>query len=262
MEETLLRRCGRRAQPVDPRGSATSRRPILRLETAAYPAVPAPKRQGERGRVARKPRRLSTLLRRPGARPLYSPGTPNGRICRDQPSPPRPLDPANGRCPHDEANVPAEHAPPQAQARLPPPDEDAGRQGDPQVAEGEGPSAALRLSSALPPMPSIEALSGRPHFARVHSSGRRCSRDGVTAIVSPRDEGPARLGLSVARSAGKAVVRNKIRRRLREAFRAYEPGPVDVVLIGRGAVATQPFSALEEHVKECLRIAGAPRRAS
>lgn len=111
-------------------------------------------------------------------------------------------------------------------------------------------------------MPSIEALSGKPHFARVHAAGRRCSRDGVTAIVSPREEGPARLGLSVGRSAGKAVVRNRIRRRLREAFRAYEPGAVDVVLIGRGTVATEPFSAVEEYVRECLQGAGAPRRAS
>ena len=111
-------------------------------------------------------------------------------------------------------------------------------------------------------MPSIEALSGKTHFARVHSTGRRCSRDGVTAIVAPREEGPPRLGLSVARPAGKAVVRNRIRRRLREAFRAYEPGAVDVVLIGREAVATEPFPVVEEYVRQCLQGAGAPRRAS
>ena len=111
-------------------------------------------------------------------------------------------------------------------------------------------------------MPSIEALSGRPHFARVHATGTRCSRDGVTAIVAPRDEGPARLGLTVARSSGTAVVRNKIRRRLREAFRAYAPGPADVVLIGRGAVATEAYGVVEEYVKQCLQGAGAPRRAS
>ena len=111
-------------------------------------------------------------------------------------------------------------------------------------------------------MPSIEPLSGKPHFARVHGSGRRCSRDGVTAIVCARDEGPPRLGLSVAKGAGKAVTRNKIRRRLREAFRAYGPGPADVVLVGRAAVATEPFARVEEYVKTCLVTAGAPRSAS
>lgn len=111
-------------------------------------------------------------------------------------------------------------------------------------------------------MPSIEPLSGKPHFARVHSTGRRSTRDGVTAVVCARETGPARLGLSVGKSAGKAVVRNKIRRRLREAFRAYGPGPADVVLVGRAPVATEPFARVEEYVKTCLREAGAPRSAS
>ena len=110
-------------------------------------------------------------------------------------------------------------------------------------------------------MSSIESLSGKPHFARVQSTGRRCTRDGVTAVVAPRAEGAPRLGLSVGRAAGKAVVRNKIRRRLREAFRAYDPGPADVVLIGRASVATEPFALVEEYVSQCLSGAGAPRRA-
>lgn len=111
-------------------------------------------------------------------------------------------------------------------------------------------------------MPSIEPLSGKPSFARVHSTGRRCTRNGVTAIVSPRAEGPARLGLSVGKSAGKAVVRNRIRRRLREAFRAYGPGPGDVVLVGKSAVAVEPFPRVEEYVRSCLEGAGMPRRVS
>lgn len=111
-------------------------------------------------------------------------------------------------------------------------------------------------------MPSIEPLSGKPAFARVHSTGKRCTRNGVTAIVSVRNEGAARLGLSVAKSAGKAVVRNRIRRRLREAFRAYGPGPADVVLVGRGQLAAEPFKRVEEYVRQSLTGAGAPRRAS
>ncbi|HYO61826.1 MAG TPA: ribonuclease P protein component [Actinomycetota bacterium] len=111
-------------------------------------------------------------------------------------------------------------------------------------------------------MPSIQSLSGKPSFARVHATGRRCSRDGVTAIVATRESGPARLGLAVGKSAGKAVVRNKIRRRLREAVRAYDPGPADVVLIGRAALATEPFSRVEEYVKTCLESAGAPKRSA
>lgn len=105
-------------------------------------------------------------------------------------------------------------------------------------------------------MPSIEALSGRPHFRRVYASGRRCSRDGVTVIACPREDGPVRLGLSVGKGAGKAIVRNRIRRRLRAAVRGYGPGPADIVVVGRRDVYGVPFTLVEESVRECLARAG------
>ncbi|HEV2757156.1 MAG TPA: ribonuclease P protein component [Actinomycetota bacterium] len=108
-------------------------------------------------------------------------------------------------------------------------------------------------------MPSIEALSGKPHFRRVYASGRRCSRDGVTVVACPRDEGPVRLGLSVGRSAGKAVVRNRIRRRLRAAVRGYGPRPADIVVVGREPVYAAPFAQVEEYVNECLARVGVAR---
>jgi ribonuclease P protein component len=111
-------------------------------------------------------------------------------------------------------------------------------------------------------MPAIEPLSGKPHFRRVHGSGRRATRDGVTAIVCPRDDGPVRLGLAVGRNAGNAVVRNRIRRRLRAAVRAYGPGPGDVILVGRAPVSTAPFALVEEYVSNCLDAAGLVKSAS
>ncbi|MDQ3957698.1 MAG: ribonuclease P protein component [Actinomycetota bacterium] len=110
--------------------------------------------------------------------------------------------------------------------------------------------------------PSIEALSGKASFRRVYSEGRRCTRDGVTAIVYLRETGPARLGLAVGKAHGNAVVRNRIRRRLRAAFRAYRPGPADVILVGRAGVGVRPFAEVEEYVSECLTRAGIPRSAA
>lgn len=59
---------------------------------------------------------------------------------------------------------------------------------------------------------------------------------------------PARFGFTVTKKIGNAVVRNRIRRRLREAVRlagamAAEPG-TDYVLIGRTAALTLPFDRL------------------
>ena len=107
-------------------------------------------------------------------------------------------------------------------------------------------------------MPSpLMTLSGKPHFRRVYATGRRCTRDGVTAIASPREGlGPARLGLSVSRATGPAVVRNRIRRRLRAACRSFGPVGADVILVGRADAHTAPYHLLEEYVKEALQGAG------
>jgi len=71
------------------------------------------------------------------------------------------------------------------------------------------------------------------------------------------DDGPPRFGFTVSKkTAAKAVVRNRIRRRLKEAVRlggadAAFPG-WDYVLIGRPAALTRPFSALQADLASAL----------
>jgi len=51
-------------------------------------------------------------------------------------------------------------------------------------------------------------------------AGNRRFRDGLlTLYVAENDSGQARLGISVSKSWGNAVVRNRMKRLLREAFR-------------------------------------------
>ena len=67
------------------------------------------------------------------------------------------------------------------------------------------------------------------------------------ARKSAASEGP-RLGLTVPRAIGGAVVRNRIKRRLREVFRLHraELGPQwDIVLNPRRAALTASFPELE-----------------
>jgi ribonuclease P protein component len=68
-------------------------------------------------------------------------------------------------------------------------------------------------------------------------------------------EGP-RIGLTVPKALGKAVDRNRIKRRMREAVRAALPlliAPVDVVLHPRRSVMTVDFEQLKREVAQIFR---------
>jgi ribonuclease P protein component len=69
------------------------------------------------------------------------------------------------------------------------------------------------------------SLRKRTDFHRARRSGTRTVCDGMTIFVLERARertapSPARLGVSVSGRRGRAVARNRIKRRLREAFRA------------------------------------------
>lgn len=79
-------------------------------------------------------------------------------------------------------------------------------------------------------------LKTRAEFARVFA-GKQTLADGVLRIHAlPSECGHPRLGLSVSRRLGNAVVRNRYKRLLREAFRlSRERLPaLDLVIIPQG----------------------------
>lgn len=68
-----------------------------------------------------------------------------------------------------------------------------------------------------------------------------------------------RLGLTVSKKLGKAVTRNRIRRRLREAYRLNEHGfksGFDIVIVARHGSEKAPFSALEGEMKSLFKDLG------
>ena len=66
-----------------------------------------------------------------------------------------------------------------------------------------------------------------------------------------------RVGFTVSRKVGNAVVRNRVRRRLREVARLVIPGraraDLDYVLVGRQAARGRDFMALQAELLQALK---------
>jgi ribonuclease P protein component len=89
---------------------------------------------------------------------------------------------------------------------------------------------------------SLRLLSRR-EFLVVQDTGLKVPADCVLALVKPSAQPGAdtRVGLTVSTKVGNAVVRNRVRRRLRQLFRTRRselPKGLDMVLIARNSAAT------------------------
>lgn len=96
----------------------------------------------------------------------------------------------------------------------------------------------------------MERLKNRSAFRAV-ASGRRISKPGfvLQALETGEEKGrPPRFGFTVTKRIGNAVVRNRIRRRLKEVVRhagAERTQPnTDYVLVGRRAALSLDFDRL------------------
>ncbi len=164
-----------------------------------------------------------------------------------------------------EADLPAQCAQAEASPRLPCPDVHSRRARDPQAAPREGSQAPLGLTPLGTRVQRRHRLSRSRDFDAVYRQGRSVSTRFLVLYWFAREngEGP-RLGLAVPKAVGSAVVRNKMKRRLREAVRARLaelPQDQDYVLVVRPglaeAVDTRGFDWLGERVDEIRAKAAA-----
>jgi ribonuclease P protein component len=160
----------------------------------------------------------------------------------------------------NEADLPAQRAPAEAAARIPRPDGDAGGPRDHQEQAREGPQAAVGLT-ARADVQRRHRLSRSRDFDAVYRRGRSVSTRFLVLYSFAREDdgGDARLGLAVPKSLGGAVVRNRLKRRLREAWRSLledVPSGSDYVLIARpglaDAVDARGFEWLRDRVREVV----------
>jgi ribonuclease P protein component len=94
-------------------------------------------------------------------------------------------------------------------------------------------------------------------FQTVYREGRR--QEGTLVVVYRRERpGPTRVGIAVGRKLGKAVVRNRVRRRIREILRTAPLAPdQEVVVVARSSAGSASWEALRTELGALLEQSGA-----
>jgi ribonuclease P protein component len=152
----------------------------------------------------------------------------------------------------DEAHLPAEQPRAQAPARLPGPDGDRRRPPDSGRAPGAGPQDLVGVAGNR-----LSSLTRRADFLAANR-GRRAPMPGFVLLVRPRDDGDSRirLGITVTKKIGGAVVRNRMKRRFRSLARDLLPEKglpgADHVLIGRQGGIERDFELLRSELESAL----------
>jgi ribonuclease P protein component len=102
-------------------------------------------------------------------------------------------------------------------------------------------------------------LRHRADFERVRSEGRSWQDRLVAMTVAPNALGYNRFGFITSRHLGGAVVRNRVRRVLREIVRLsaprLRPGS-DITFVARNAIVGQPYSTVKDALEKLFKRAG------
>jgi ribonuclease P protein component len=147
----------------------------------------------------------------------------------------------------DEAHLPAEQSGPQAASRLPQPDGDGRRPQGPECSPRARPQEAQRLVT----------ISKRADFLAANG-GLRTTTPGFVLLVRDRkdDDPQMRVGFTVTKKIGGAVVRNRMKRRFRALAREIVPvkglAGSDQVMIGRAKGIERDFGAMRSELASAL----------
>lgn len=104
-------------------------------------------------------------------------------------------------------------------------------------------------------LPRARRIRRRAEFVRIQNApSARVPTRHLLMLLRPRDSaGPARLGVVASKKVGNSVVRSRVKRLVREAFRKNPdafPDDLDVVIIVRPGAHLLPAGELEAQVRQ------------
>jgi ribonuclease P protein component len=147
----------------------------------------------------------------------------------------------------DEAHLSAEQPRPRTASRIPSPDGDCGRpRRDPRTSQSRSQEAV-----------GLTTISNRRDFLAANSA-KRAAMPGFVLLIRGRADGdPAkRVGYTVTKKIGNAVVRNRMKRRFRELARdviaSQGAAGSDHILIGRAGGIERDFATLRADLAKAV----------
>jgi ribonuclease P protein component len=112
-------------------------------------------------------------------------------------------------------------------------------------------------TASLPEGRGFVSLRPGSRFAEVHRTGRRVRRGGITVIAAEGVNDLPEVGFVVGRKVGNAVVRNRVKRRLREAARKVPlRGRTAYVVVAAPAVGDVGFGDIVEWLGSAVAADG------
>lgn len=117
-----------------------------------------------------------------------------------------------------------------------------------------GPRVAIasRPDLFMVPRRGYRSLRRHSDFSRAYRSGRRQRCGAVTVVSLPGPSGPPTIGFVAGKRVGAAVLRNRAKRRMREATARCRPKSDTVyVLIADRGVLTADFDSLVRWIGRC-----------
>ena len=113
--------------------------------------------------------------------------------------------------------------------------------------------------------PKGARLTRRSEFLALSRRGRKLHTPHFVVLTQPNDRGESRLGITVTKRVGNSVMRNLIKRRVREYFRRHRaelPKATDFLIIARNGAASLAGELIASELERAMMPARRAQRTS
>lgn len=103
------------------------------------------------------------------------------------------------------------------------------------------------------------SLNENKLFKRLYYQGKSVAGQNIILYYMPGLKNKNRLGITISKKLGHAVIRNRVKRQIKEAYRLLEVRFItgfDIVIVARKAILNSNFHKIEHELQQLAKKAG------